>query len=91
MLFWKFFPEVLNSFSMNHFREEPSKSLSHIYKRYILNAFKQYIHKMVKHTQAIRQLTANELFECVWPFCGVGAKRVDYFWQGSKHTRLSTA
>ena len=30
-------------------------------------------HKMVKHTQTIRRETADELFECVWPFCGIGA------------------
>ena len=39
---------------------------------------------MVKHTQAIRPQFADELFECVWPFCGVGAQRikkvVDSFW-----------
>ena len=29
---------------------------------------------MVKHTQTIRQQFGEELFECVWPFCGVGAK-----------------
>ena len=28
--------------------------------------------KMVKQTQTIRRLTANELFQCVWPFCGIG-------------------
>ena len=27
---------------------------------------------MVKHTQTI----ADELFECVWPFCEIGAKRL---------------
>ena len=31
---------------------------------------------MVKHTQKIRRQIANELFECVWPFCEIGAKRV---------------
>ena len=31
---------------------------------------------MVKHTQAICCQIANELFECVWPFCGVGTSRV---------------
>ena len=31
---------------------------------------------MVKHTQTIRQLIADELFECVWPFCEIGAYRV---------------
>ena len=31
---------------------------------------------MVKHTQTIRRQIDNELFECVWPFCGIGAWRV---------------
>ena len=31
---------------------------------------------MVKHTQTIRRQFSEELFECVWPFCGVGAQRV---------------
>ena len=31
---------------------------------------------MVKHTQAIRRQFADKLFECVLPFCGVGAKRL---------------
>ena len=35
---------------------------------------------MVKHTQTIRgQQTADELFECVWPFCGLGVSRVNQF------------
>ena len=29
--------------------------------------------KMVKHTQTIRQQIADELFEYVWTFCGIGA------------------
>ena len=33
---------------------------------------------MVKHTQTIRRLLADELFENVWPFCGVGAERVNF-------------
>ena len=33
--------------------------------------FKRQPHKMVKHTQTIRQQFANKLFEYVWPFCGV--------------------
>ena len=33
--------------------------------------FQYQLHKMIKHTQTIRQLLA-ELFECVWTFCGVG-------------------
>ena len=31
---------------------------------------------MVKHTQTIRRQTADELFERVWSFCEIGAKRV---------------
>ena len=32
---------------------------------------------MVKHTQTIRRQFADELFACVWPFCGIGAYRVN--------------
>ena len=32
---------------------------------------------MVKHTQTIRRQIADELFECVWPICEIGAKRVN--------------
>ena len=31
---------------------------------------------MIKHTQTIRRQIADELFECVWPFCGIGSSRV---------------
>ena len=31
---------------------------------------------MVKHTQTIPREIGDKLFECVWPFCGIGAKRV---------------
>ena len=34
--------------------------------------FKRQSHKMVKHIQTIRRQFNNELFEYVWPFCGVG-------------------
>ena len=41
---------------------------------------------MVKHTQTIRRQIADKLFECVWPFCGIGAWRVNivlkYYKQG---------
>ena len=30
-------------------------------------------HKMVKHTQTIRRQIVDELFECVWRFCEIGA------------------
>ena len=42
---------------------------------------KRQPHKMVKHTQTI------QLFECVWPFCGVGAWRVNYL---SRETGISS-
>ena len=32
---------------------------------------------MVKHTQRICRQIADELFECVWPFCEIGAKKVN--------------
>ena len=35
--------------------------------------FKRQINKVAKKTQTIRQQFADELFECVWPFCGIGA------------------
>ena len=35
--------------------------------------FKRQYHKMVKHTETIRRQIADELFECVWPFCRVAA------------------
>ena len=31
------------------------------------------LQEMVKPTQIIRREIADELFECVWPFCGIGA------------------
>ena len=34
--------------------------------------FKRQFHKMVKYTQTIRRQIPNELFECLWPFCGIG-------------------
>ena len=33
--------------------------------------FKGQPRKMVKHTQTTRRQFADELFECIWPFCGV--------------------
>ena len=35
--------------------------------------FKRQFHKIVKHTQTIRRQIADELFECVRPFCGIDA------------------
>ena len=31
---------------------------------------------MVKHTQTIRWQIADELLECIWPFCEIGTERV---------------
>ena len=42
------------------------------YQYFHLKPFKRQIPKMVKHTQTIRRQIADELFECVWPFCGIG-------------------
>ena len=41
--------------------------------------FKGRFHKKVKHTQTIRRQIAYKLFECVWPFCGIGAYRVNHY------------
>ena len=38
-----------------------------------LTLFKRQINKLAKHTQTIRRQFADELFECVRPFCAVGA------------------
>ena len=32
---------------------------------------------MVKHTQTMHQQFADELFQCVRPFCGVGTSRLN--------------
>ena len=37
-------------------------------------SFKRQLQKIVKHTQTIRQLLTDELFECVWPFVGLTLK-----------------
>ena len=50
-------------FFIEHLQESASVNLP----------FKCQPHKMVKHTQIIRQLIANELFEGVWPFCGIAS------------------
>ena len=39
----------------------------------LYSTFKRQPHNMVKHIQTIRRQFADELFECVWPFCGVAA------------------
>ena len=39
----------------------------------LFHLFKRQTHKMLKHNQTIRRQTVDELFECVWPFSGIGA------------------
>ena len=45
--------------------------------------FKSQISKVAKHNPTIRWQFADELFECVWPFCGIGTYRV-------KHQKINT-
>ena len=33
---------------------------------------------MAKHAQTVRREIAGEFFEYVWPFCRIGAERVNY-------------
>ena len=33
---------------------------------------------MAKHAQTVGREIAGEFFEYVWPFCGIGAERVNY-------------
>ena len=35
---------------------------------------------MVKHTQTIGRQIVNELFECVWPFCGLALKELTFIY-----------
>ena len=37
---------------------------------------------MVKHTQKIGKQVPDELFECVWPFCGVAVLIIFYLTSG---------
>ena len=32
---------------------------------------------MAKNTQTIGRQIADEVFECVWPFCGIVAQRIN--------------
>ena len=38
---------------------------------------KHQFQKMVNHTQTIRRQFPDELFECVLPFCGIGAQTLN--------------
>ena len=43
---------------------------------------------MVKHTQTIRRQIADELFECVLPFCVIGAWRYNLFQANNKGNKV---
>ena len=43
---------------------------------------------MVRHTQTVRLQIADELFECVLPFCEIGAERVKIFAVSRKCTSI---
>ena len=45
---------------------------------------------MVKHTQTVRQQITDELFELVWPFCGIAAQRVKVVWLSVDLTKRSS-
>ena len=40
-------------------------------------SYERQPHKMVKHTQTIRRQIADECFEYIWQFYGLGAYRVN--------------
>ena len=40
---------------------------------------------MVKHTRTVRRQFADELFECVWPFCEIDVKKNRKFIHGWIH------
>ena len=42
-----------------------------------MSIVKRQPHKIVKHTQTIRQQKADELFGCVSPFCGLARVNED--------------
>ena len=51
---------------------------------------------MVKYTQTIRGQIAGELFECVWPFCGLALKGLSFpqvvtfwFWQNEHPVKVN--
>ena len=46
---------------------------------------------MFKHSQTIRRQFSDELFECVWPFCEIGAERVKAFIKSFTKQRIYRA
>ena len=39
----------------------------------LFKLFIRQFRKMIKQTQTMCRQIADELFECVWSFCGIGA------------------
>ena len=58
--------KVLTPLFISIFREASKNDV------YFVCSFKHQPHKMVKPTQTICRLAADEFCECVWPFCGFG-------------------
>ena len=46
---------------------------------------------MFKHSQTVRRQFSDELFECVWPFCEIGAERVKVFIKSFTKQRIYRA
>ena len=65
---------VFSFFVINFSQKKDDLSLKEGMSRYLdiyIPTF--WYHKMVKHTQTICRQITDELLECVWSFCGVGA------------------
>ena len=50
--------------------------------------FKYQPQKMDKHAPTIHRQLADKLFECAWPFSGVEAYRINYFFYFSFSTNV---
>ena len=71
ILFWNNFPkEIKEKLSTKEFKKRHRAPLCF---SVTFNPLRANPHKMVKNTQTIRQQFADELFECVCPFCEIGA------------------
>ena len=69
-------PAVISSKKLITLKSKSSNPSHPVHFRELHEPFKRQFHKMAKHTQTIRRQFADELFECVWLFCGIGALRV---------------
>ena len=68
---------TVESYCMKTLRMKYPMGLQNYYEKVKIittkHLFKRQPHKMVKQTKEIPRQIADELFKCVWPFCGVGA------------------